>query len=549
LSVAHAARVVALIAEQGQEYGIIVNRQKSIAYSPEPHVLRALRDLDLITLNNREAVVLGSPIGSKSKVQEFMQTLVDGHKKTRHLLTKLAPFHQRAAFQLLRQCAGPGLLTHASRTIPTPMIKSFLRIADNDTIQTLKPIAGLHRKSQFDEAQLIRISTSFSKGGYGLRSNLDHAEFAYYTSLRHSIQALSLDNALSPEYLLAMNQSCDLLEQKIRLQLKLKADWVPLQQQKLQNYLSAKYEDLERERFEVEVEKLGEVRGKRFLALFLTAAVTPEAQSWLYAKRSEAVDSRLWRKEWNTVYFGLALQFGLGMDLFATTPNCPACNSPIEMGDHLLHAKHRGYTHGRTGWIVELFIGWCTRFLGQAADREQHAKSKDREGDFTFRMDQGAEVGILFVDQTIRSTLAHLDEAINFARCKLAGLSAISVPERAERNKYQRRDCVWFGPQPITAPEIAAKFHKPPQLAFHAGEASCFWPIATAAFGGLGPGCKVLVSYFAKRAVLRHMFPSESIAYHALSSEMLRLQMQHCMMTLSDYQTSFKRGSLRSMAR
>ena len=65
-------------------------------------------------------------------------------------------------------------------------------------------------------------------------------------------------------------------------------------------------------------------------------------------------------------------------------------------------------------------------------------------------MDQGAEVGILFVDQTIRSTLAHLDEAINFARCKLAGLSAISVPERAERNKYQRRNCVWFGPQPIT---------------------------------------------------------------------------------------------------
>lgn len=230
---------------------------------------------------------------------------------------------------------------------------------------------------------------------------------------------------------------------------------------------------------------------------------------------------------------------------FASTPRCPVCNTPIEMGDHLLHAKHGGYnnkkyTHERTGWIVELFIGWCTRFLGQPADREQHAIAKNREGDFTFRMDQGAQVGILFVDQTVRSVLAHADEAITFARHKLAGFDAISVPERAERNKFKHHH-LSLAPNPSLR-ELAAKFHNPPQLAFQAGQAKSFWPIATAAFGGLGPACKLLVSYFAKKATFRNMFPSEAIAYRALSTEILRLQMQHCMMTFSDYQSSLKSG-------
>lgn len=108
--------------------------------------------------------------------------------------------------------------------------------------------------------------------------------------------------------------------------------------------------------------------------------------------------------------------------------------------------------------------------------------------------------------------------------------------------KFKHHNFEWFGAKPFTTRELAAQFHNPPQLAFHAGQASCFWPIATAAFGGLGPACKLLVSYFAKKAVLRNMFPSEAIAYHALSSEILRLQMQHCMMTFSDYQSSLKGG-------
>ena len=99
-----------------------------------------------------------------------------------------------------------------------------------------------------------------------------------------------------------------------------------------------------------------------------------------------------------------------------------------------------------------------------------------------------------------------------------------------------------YGPQPIPPRQIAAKFQNPPVLDFHHGEAKCFWPIATAAFGGLGPGCKEMVSYFAKKAYLGNKFPSEPDAYRALSSEIIRLQMQHCMMTFSDYQSSLKSG-------
>lgn len=62
-----------------------------------------------------------------------------------------------------------------------------------------------------------------------------------------------------------------------------------------------------------------------------------------------------------------------------------------------------------------------------------------------------------------------------------------------------------------------------------------FIGLASALFGGLGPMFSAFIFYLAQKAHALGEFSSVAEANQALTAEVVRTQMEHCMMTIADY--------------
>jgi len=546
LPASRARDLVRLINTEGLDYGIIINLEKSVAYTPVPDQLQDLREMGLMIVNNKKAQVLGIPIGDKLNTRKFMKTSIEKHRMVTELINVLASENARVAFELLRLCGGASLLVHCCRNIETSLVADFLQKADNNILRTFRTILGVPVDFKFEQHELIQITSSIGRGGCGLRSSRAHADLAFYTSLLHSLRTLRATGALSEKLLEALDSQCGELRHAIQERLKLTTvDW-DKNTVHLQKQLSAQFEILERERFKSLTEKLSEK--ERLQVLFLTPAASPEANLWLTAKRSRACHRSYWDNLWDSLYFGMGIRYYLGMNMFKFMDRCLDCKGavPLKQGLHLLTHKHGGHVHERTRQVTHYLGFLIKRFFGVPVRFETGADpaSQKRPGDLCFRIptDFGA-LGYLLMDHTCTSILSHPERALRYAEASLAKpkrVGPLSVSDHAERKKWTHNGISWQTNDfaPLNDRVVASRLLNLSSPIGKQGGANCyFWPLGSSFFGEIGPHMKALLSMLAENAVSKDVFPSYAAAMRSMMAEVTRLQVQDCMIAFSDYQS------------
>lgn len=421
----------------------------------------------------------------------------------------------------------------------------FLKRDDAEILATFKEIVLMAPEYELDKHQLIRIGLPMGKGGYGLRPSTKHAKLAYYASLHESIKGLEQQpGAIEPQHLDALISKCSGLRKAIEQELKLDGEW-DSDTAHLQRKLSEKFDELQLTKWKRLIDRLPFEEAKRHRTLCLGSAAEPDAALWLDCGRGRARSN--WNREWDSHWFGMAVQFTLGVNLFRTFDRCVVCRQDAAYGDHYLHALHGKFTQGRTQAVLKLLSGWIKRFFGVPVRREDRG-NKDlqrREGDISFATVMKMPDGRLFIDHTCRSDLAHQDATLKYAEAKLMKAGGPhSLASDAEEAKmanyvpgYKKRQ------NPLSVEQAATELFNPCKIGRFDGVNCYFYGISSSLFGGLGPRFKALIELLAKQAYNNRTFKSFAQARRSLIGEMVRTQMEHCMMTLSDYQTGRVRPS------
>jgi hypothetical protein len=202
-----------------------------------------------------------------------------------------------------------------------------------------------------------------------------------------------------------------------------------------------------------------------------------------------------------------------------------------------VHAKHGIHTKGRTEAILNLLEDWIERFLGRRVQREagSNPKCNKREGDIAFSTTLEMPSGTIYLDHTCVSILTRPNEksALEHAENLLNEIApSRSLTSRREEEKIKK---YVPGYRPSTTPKTMKQatdiLYNP--IALRKGH--YFIGVASALFGGLGPVFSALIFFLAQKAYALGEFSSVAEANQALTAEVVRTQMEHCMMTMADY--------------
>ncbi len=401
----------------------------------------------------------------------------------------MAEINQRIALRLLRLCGGAGLLTHYCRTVETPLIVEYLKRADADMLETFKHVVGMTPGQPLAEHQLIRIGLPLTKGGYGLRASAPHAKLAFYASLHQSVRELEKQpGAIRKEYLEALNSKRMELRLALSQELQLQGDWDSTPEH-LQTKLSEHVDTLATKKWDLLVDELPVPEALTLRTLFKVPAAEPVAASWLDCSKTNARLRSGWNQDWDKFYFGMAVRFTLGIELFTIETRCRHCNAPLGGGTHLLHAKHGPHTKGRTEAVLALLEDWIERFLGRLVRREARSdpKSNKREGDIAFTTLPDMPRGTIFLDHCCVSILTPTNEASALAHAESL-LNGIQPPRSITSSREDDKIKKYVPtheklPRTRKRSDATALLYRPIELR----PGHFFIPVSSALFGGLGP--------------------------------------------------------------
>ena len=270
-------------------------------------------------------IVLGAPVGYEAFVREALHDRTEKVRQSTELLPLLQDPH--CEFVLLRSCLATPKVMFMLRALDTSQLGNLLDEFDGITRGALSKILG----TPVSDIQWEQAKLPAAMGGLGLRSASDHGPLAFATSLLSAqplvkglLGAGDTDQAISlPQHLLdsisarqgepASTESLEGVTQKMA---SLKVDLS--NQSSLLNHFNAE----------------GNTREiARMASLGL-----PHASDWLSVCPSPALGLHLRGPE-----FILALKYRLGVPLYGSDGDCPACHQPSDqMGDHALSCAQYG---------------------------------------------------------------------------------------------------------------------------------------------------------------------------------------------------------------
>ena len=143
--------------------------------------------------------------------------------------------------------------------------------------------------------------------------------------------------------------------------------------------------------------------------------------------------------------------------------------------------------------------------------------------------------GTIYLDHCCVSILTPTNEASALAHAESL-LNGIQPPRSLTSSREDDKAKKYVpthekSPHTRTKKEATALLYNPIELR----KGHFFIPVSSALFGGLGPIFYAFVYLLAQRAYALGEFASVAEANRALIAEVIRTQMEHCMMTLTDY--------------
>ena len=259
--------------------------------------------------------LLGAPLGHQGYEQEVIQEKVNKVQEITTLLPDLKDPH--AEFCLLRSCVSLPKLMFILRTVDTTAHRHLLAQFDLITREALSRILG----SPLSDLQWRQAKLPVHLGGMGLRAALDHGAAAYSTSLLQSQTLVrQLLNITDDE--LAPLSPAVLATLSIQLNEEATIESLTGLTQKM---VSAKIDLANQSLLSPKILEAGEREVARMASLSL-----PQAGAWLNCPPLPALGLHLRGPE-----FVVAVKFRLGMPVYDTAGNCPACGRHSDvMGDH-----------------------------------------------------------------------------------------------------------------------------------------------------------------------------------------------------------------------
>ena len=319
-------QVVEIILREGPASGLILSTGQTVK-APDPPKTTVWSRLDMSDDDDplgkgvprvREdgITLLGAPLGSEDFVARALQEKVNKVQRITSLLPDLQDPHTE--FCLLRSCLSLPKLMFTLRTVDTSPHQQLLTQFDQLTREALTRILGAPLNDlQWDQAKL-----PVSLGGMGLRAADDHGAAAYSTSFLQSQplvgQLLGVTDTeepppLSPTVLATLS---------LKLGEETTADTLTGLTQKM---VGTKVDLANQTLLSTKTMGAGEREVARMASVSL-----PQAGGWLNCPPLPALGLHLRGPE-----FVIAVKFRLGMQVYDSAGNCPACGRLSDvMGDH-----------------------------------------------------------------------------------------------------------------------------------------------------------------------------------------------------------------------
>ena len=330
--------VVDLILREGRPRGLILSTAATVSAPSEPKTklwspLSGVGDQDQDPLNRgipkvragSGIIVLGAPVGYDAFAREVLHDRIEKVRQVTELLPLLQDPH--CEFMLLRSCLALPKVMFLLRALDTSRFGDLLEEFDATTRGALSKILGTPVQDlHWEQAKLPA-----AMGGLGLRSAFDHGPIAYATSII-SAQPLIKD-------LLGKDEA---------------EDPISLPESLLDSISARQGEPVDTESLVGVTQKMASLKvdlrnQSLLLNHFTTEGVTreiarmaslglPHASDWLSACPSPALGLHLRGPE-----FICALKYRLGVPLYGSEGECPACSLPCDrMGDHALSCAQYG---------------------------------------------------------------------------------------------------------------------------------------------------------------------------------------------------------------
>ena len=259
--------------------------------------------------------LLGAPLGHEGYEREIFQTKVYKVQQITSLLPDLQDPHTE--FCLLKSCLSLPKIMFLLRTVDTTVHRHLLAQFDFITREALGRILGC----PLNDLQWRQAKLPISLGGMGLRAALDHGAAAYATSYLQSQRMVGqLLDATEDE-------SGPLLPTVLpTLSIQLGEETTVESLTGLtQKMVSSKIDLVNQTLLSPKIMEAGEREIARMASLSL-----PQAGAWLNCPPLPALGLHLRGSE-----FVVAVKFRLGMQVYDSAGQCPACGRHSDaMGDH-----------------------------------------------------------------------------------------------------------------------------------------------------------------------------------------------------------------------
>jgi ubiquitin carboxyl-terminal hydrolase 44/49 len=418
-------KALKLIVKYGPDLGLDLNLAKCELFCSSVETLelndfpiqRAKNDGNIPVSAHFNFIVLGSPIGSPEFCEGWMSAATSKAELLFDRLSELNDPHTAAL--LLSSCCSFGKFVHVIRTVPLSHARNGLARFDNRVLQCFSDLVG----DVLSPTAKLQAKLGRSRGGFGIRSLVRHANAAFVPSFCHALPD-SGDNA-------SLRLAAEELRRELRPDLNSTLCFIEECGRMPQVQFSALLEDCD-------LTSLAASFYNSFADLArLNSVCAPHSSTWLEMPPSKGLGLHLNPPQARAIF-----KLRLGLQLFDKSMFCDKCDLKLldPHGHHALTCKCMGSRHNRVADVLFDFLR-----LGQfRPSKEMGACANDLERPADILVPGLAQNGSqdLAVDVTVVSALSQ--SALVESALTLDGSGAVHL---AELKKHEENDakCLRLG--------------------------------------------------------------------------------------------------------